>query len=100
MGAGHDRAAAELARRLEASGHGCEVVDFLQLLPFGLGPLLRATYLFQLRRYPWTYELGYRILGAAGTLLWRINVFLVSVLTTRSISRRIVPMQPDVVVST
>jgi UDP-N-acetylglucosamine:LPS N-acetylglucosamine transferase len=100
MGAGHDRAAAELARRLEASGHRCEIVDFLQLMPFGLGPLLRATYLFQLRRCPWTYELGYKILGAASTLLWQFNVFLVSILTRRSVSRRIVTMQPDVVVST
>jgi UDP-N-acetylglucosamine:LPS N-acetylglucosamine transferase len=100
MGAGHDRAAAELARRLEASGNRCEIIDFLQLLPFGLGPLLRATYLFQLRRCPWTYELGYRILGAASTALWQLNVFLVSMLTSRSISQRIVTMQPDVVVST
>ena len=100
MGAGHDRAAAELAKRLEMDGKHVEVVDFLHLMPFGLGTALRRAYEFQLRRCAWTYELGYRLLGAAGTFLWKLNVFLLSLLTRRSISRRIVAMQPDVVVST
>ncbi|MFC7733826.1 hypothetical protein [Actinomadura keratinilytica] len=37
MGAGHDGAAAELARRLAAAGGAAEVVDLLELLPLGLG---------------------------------------------------------------
>jgi UDP-N-acetylglucosamine:LPS N-acetylglucosamine transferase len=100
MGAGHDRAAAELAKRLEADGTHVEIVDFLHLMPFGLGTALRRAYEFQLRRCAWTYELGYRLLGAASSSLWTLNVFLLSILTRHSISRRVVTMQPDVVVST
>jgi UDP-N-acetylglucosamine:LPS N-acetylglucosamine transferase len=100
MGAGHDRAAAELGRRLAAAGHDYEIVDFLHLLPFGLGWLLKTTYEFQLRRCAWTYELGYRILGSAGHLLWRINVFLCSLLTRRAVCRTLVETSPNVVVST
>lgn len=61
---------------------------------------MRATYTFQLRRCAWTYELGYRALAAAGNLLWRLNVFLVSAMTRRSISKLLVVTQPDAVVST
>ena len=100
MGAGHDRAAAELSRRLAAAGHDSEIVDFLELLPFGLGWLLKTTYEFQLRRCPWTYELGYKILGSAGKALWRLNVFLCSFLTRRAVCRTLVASSPNVVVST
>ncbi len=100
MGAGHDRAAAELGRRLAAAGHDYEIVDFLQLLPFGLGWALKTTYEFQLRRCPWTYELGYKILGAAGRLMWRTNVFICSVLTRRAVCRTLLRTSPNVVVST
>ncbi|HEY6319095.1 MAG TPA: glycosyltransferase, partial [Acidimicrobiia bacterium] len=100
MGAGHDRAAAELGRRLAAAGHDYEIVDFLHLLPFGLGWLLKSTYEFQLRRCPWTYELGYKLLGSAGRLLWRTNVFICSVLTRRAVCRTLLRTSPNVVVST
>jgi UDP-N-acetylglucosamine:LPS N-acetylglucosamine transferase len=100
MGAGHDRAAAELGRRLSAAGHDFEIVDFLHLLPWRLGDLLRLTYEFQLRRCPWTYEAGYRLLGSASTALWRFNVLLCGVLTNRSVRRVLSRAQPDVVVST
>ena len=100
MGAGHDRAAAELGRRLSAAGHDFEIVDFLRLLPWKLGTLLRVTYEFQLRRCPWTYEAGYRLLGAAGGALWRFNVLLCGVLTNRSVRRVLSRSEPDVVVST
>ena len=51
-GAGHDSAARELAGRLR--GVGCYVVihDIVGLLPWRLGPLLRAAYYAQLRRHP------------------------------------------------
>jgi len=100
MGAGHDRAAAELGRRLAAAGHDYEIVDFLHLLPFGLGWALKSTYEFQLRRCPWTYELGYKLLGSAGRLLWRTNVFICSVLTRRAVCRTLLRTSPNVVVST
>src|SRR5262249_28122162 len=100
MGAGHDHAAAELARRLRAQSYEVEVVDFLALMPWGLGRALRAAYTFQLRRCAWTYELGYRILAATGSLLWRVNVLLVSTLTRRSLRRQVVGIRPRIVIST
>ena len=61
MGAGHDGAAKELSRRLEASGHRVEVVDFLDAVAFHIGPLLRWFYQVQLRMAPWSYELSYKM---------------------------------------
>jgi UDP-N-acetylglucosamine:LPS N-acetylglucosamine transferase len=52
VGAGHDGAAAELARRLEALGHSVIRHDFLDMLPAGLGRRLRDTYALQLRTIP------------------------------------------------
>jgi len=43
MGAGHDGAARELARRLERRGHEAVVVDFLDAMPLRIGPVLRVT---------------------------------------------------------
>ena len=61
MGAGHDGAAKELRRRLEASGHRVEVVDFLDAVAFHIGPVLRWFYQVQLRMAPWSYELSYKM---------------------------------------
>ena len=58
MGAGHDGAAKELRRRLEARGHRVEVVDFLDAVAFHIGPVLRWFYQVQLRLFPWSYELS------------------------------------------
>ncbi|MFI0723535.1 glycosyltransferase [Streptomyces sp. NPDC021224] len=44
MGAGHDGAADGLQRRLEERGFGVDRYDFLDMLPAGLGRLLRGTY--------------------------------------------------------
>jgi processive 1,2-diacylglycerol beta-glucosyltransferase len=54
-GAGHDAAAGQIAVRLEAAG--CEVTtyDVAQLLPVGLGRLLKRAYYAQLRRCPSTW---------------------------------------------
>ncbi|MFF4771974.1 hypothetical protein ACFY05_03875 [Microtetraspora fusca] len=60
MGAGHDAAAAELARRLVARGVDAEVADVLDLLPLRLGPALRGGYGWMMRSAPWAYELIYR----------------------------------------
>ncbi|MFG1824028.1 hypothetical protein ACGFIJ_16200 [Microbispora bryophytorum] len=61
MGAGHDAVAAELARRMAASGARVEVVDVLALLPLRLGALLRWWYRGVMLRAPWLYALVYRV---------------------------------------
>src|SRR3979411_415178 len=68
MGAGHDGAARELARRLEARGHETRIVDFLDMPPLGLGFFVRWTYQVQLRLAPWSYDALYR--------LWYVLPFL------------------------
>ena len=62
MGAGHDGAARELQRRLEAQGHTVTVVDYLTMIPFRLGGFVRWTYLFQLQKMAWSYDLTYHAL--------------------------------------
>lgn len=52
IGAGHDGAARELARRLAARGVPSVRHDFLDMLPAGLGGTLRDTYARQLRTAP------------------------------------------------
>jgi UDP-N-acetylglucosamine:LPS N-acetylglucosamine transferase len=59
IGAGHDGAAGELARRLEDQGHPVVRHDFLDMLPAGLGRRLRSLYASQLRTFPqsWAHVL-------------------------------------------
>jgi processive 1,2-diacylglycerol beta-glucosyltransferase len=99
MGAGHDGAARELSRRLEARGHRTRIVDFLDMPPLGLGRFIRWTYQLQLRLAPWSYEALYR--------LWYVLPFLYgplvafdSFLTRRSFQRAVRKLEPDIVVST
>jgi UDP-N-acetylglucosamine:LPS N-acetylglucosamine transferase len=95
MGAGHDGAAKELRRRLEASGHRVEVVDFLDAVAFHIGPLLRWFYQVQLRMAPWSYELSYRM----APVLRAPAVMLDTWLTRRKLKRVIKDFRPDAVVS-
>jgi UDP-N-acetylglucosamine:LPS N-acetylglucosamine transferase len=60
MGAGHDGAARELARRLEGRGHTVAVRDFLEAGPLRIGPALRSGYEFELRHVPSAYDATYR----------------------------------------
>jgi UDP-N-acetylglucosamine:LPS N-acetylglucosamine transferase len=98
MGGGHDGVATELARRLREDDHDVEVRDFLDALPWPLGPLLRAGYEFQIRRLAWSYELTYRfwcwlpiLVGPLGAVLsWCVR---------RKIRRWVAAGDPDVVVS-
>ncbi|MEV8474362.1 glycosyltransferase [Streptomyces sp. NPDC051173] len=56
VGAGHDGAAVELARRLESDGFHVDRHDFLDLLPARLGKLLSAAYHGLLTSAPAGYE--------------------------------------------
>ncbi|MCQ4043955.1 UDP-N-acetylglucosamine--N-acetylglucosamine transferase [Streptantibioticus rubrisoli] len=56
VGAGHDGAAAELARRLTAAGATVDRHDFLDLLPARLGSLICGGYHQLLTYAPWAYQ--------------------------------------------
>jgi UDP-N-acetylglucosamine:LPS N-acetylglucosamine transferase len=56
VGAGHDGAADELARRLEGDGFSVDRHDFLDLLPAGLGRLLSGSYHSLLNWAPTGYQ--------------------------------------------
>ncbi|MHB8670952.1 MAG: MGDG synthase family glycosyltransferase [Acidimicrobiales bacterium] len=99
MGAGHDGAARELARRLEARGHTTEVVDFLDSAPFGIGTLVRVCYELQLRLAPWAYEATYRLWYLLPILVHPCVSF-VTFLTRRRLLRWIRVFEADVVVTT
>ena len=100
MGAGHDGAARELRKRLEAHDHDVTVVDFLTMMPFKLGAFCRWTYETQLKTMPWSYELSYKALGFAAPVVWGPVVRLMSLLTRRAIKRELRRTRPDAVVST
>ncbi|MBS2963350.1 hypothetical protein KGA66_09860 [Actinocrinis puniceicyclus] len=56
MGAGHRVVAEELASRLRAGGHRAHRADILELLPPGVGGVLRGFYRTAVRRAPWLYD--------------------------------------------
>ncbi|MFJ8007772.1 MGDG synthase family glycosyltransferase [Streptomyces fagopyri] len=66
VGAGHDGAAAELARRLTADGFAVDRHDLLDLLPAGLGRAVRTGYHRMLVRAPWAYQRIYSSSERAG----------------------------------
>jgi len=101
MGAGHDGAAYELQRRLEAQGIEADVVDYLKMIPLRLGGFVRWTYLFQLKRLAWTYDLTYQAFNRGlGALLWGPVVRGMSLVTRRALRRELRRTRPDAVVST
>lgn len=99
MGAGHDGAARELARRLEADLHDTRVVDLLDAPPLKIGAAFRWGYKAQLRYVPWAYELTYRLWYWLGILIAPATAF-VHVLTGRKVLRWVREFDADVVVST
>ena len=79
MGAGHDGAARELERRLEAEGHEAKIIDFLDCCPFGIGWFIKWSYLLQLRFAPWSYDLTYRLwykLPSSWGFIVRLDTFV------------------------
>lgn len=59
VGAGHDAAASELARRLEGAGLVVDRRDFLDYLPGRLGRMLCESYHSMLTAAPWGYQALY-----------------------------------------
>ncbi|GHE04868.1 MGDG synthase family glycosyltransferase [Streptomyces alanosinicus] len=66
VGAGHDGAAAELARRLTADGFAVDRFDLLDLLPARLGRAVQESYHRMLVRAPWAYQRIYSSTERAG----------------------------------
>ncbi|MEU3340470.1 glycosyltransferase [Streptomyces sp. NPDC006668] len=66
VGAGHDGAAAELARRLTAQGYVVDRFDLLDLLPALLGRTVQEGYHRMLVRAPWAYQRIYTSTERAG----------------------------------
>ncbi|MGW1162233.1 glycosyltransferase [Streptomyces sp. NPDC002513] len=66
VGAGHDGAAAELARRLGAAGFDVDRYDLLDLLPARLGRAVKDGYHRMLVRAPWAYQRIYASTERAG----------------------------------
>jgi UDP-N-acetylglucosamine:LPS N-acetylglucosamine transferase len=99
MGAGHDGAARELKRRLEAEGHEARIVDFLDCCPLGIGWFIKWSYLLQLKFAPWSYDLTYRLwykLPSSWGFIVRLDTFVAG----RRLRKRIRESDADVVVST
>lgn len=67
VGAGHDGAADELARRAAEAGYAVDRADFLALLPPGVGPALRSAYRLQLLLAPATWGWLLPRLGGASS---------------------------------
>ena len=99
MGAGHDGAARELARRLEARGHTTKIVDFLDMPPLGIGSFVKWSYQLQLRLAPWSYEFLYRLWYVV-PFLWGPLVAFDTWVTRRAFQRAVAELDPDVVVTT
>ena len=74
-GAGHNSAAREIARVLTAAGCEVETHDIVTLLPWRLGPILRAVYYAQLRRSPRSWGSTLRLLEP-GRLAYRLVTWL------------------------
>ncbi|MGH9062476.1 MAG: MGDG synthase family glycosyltransferase [Acidimicrobiales bacterium] len=98
MGAGHDGAARELCRRLEAKGIQTRMVDFLDAAPWA-GRLIKAVYELQLRAAPWAYEATYRV-WFLGPLLCRPLAGVLGLVFGRRIRRWAAEMGANAVVST
>ncbi|TIC79293.1 galactosyldiacylglycerol synthase [Nocardioides sp. GY 10127] len=87
-GAGHDAAAAQVARAVVACGGAARVVDVVDLFPLGIGRALRRLYFAQLAVCPstWRRLLGLleRTSGPSG-LLARALLLLLRVLPARGL---------------
>lgn len=99
MGAGHQGAAAELARRLADRGHHPVIADFLDAFPGPLPSLWESFYRNQLRYAPGTYESSYQLFYRHPRL-WQPFVSFERMLAGRRVLAWVKKFDPDVIVST
>lgn len=96
IGAGHDGAAQEWARRLREQGFDADIHDLVALLPPVLGRGMREVYRAMLERAPWSYTATYRLAGLPGARTvvgWLFRPY-------RSRLRRLMPADTVAVLST
>jgi len=99
MGAGHQGAAAELARRLTDRGHKPVIADFLDAFPGPLPALWESFYRSQLKYAPGTYESSYQMFYRHPRL-WEPFVSFERTLAGRRVLAWVKEFDPDVIVST
>ena len=99
MGAGHQGAAVELARRLSSRGREPVVVDFLDAFPAALAQVWERFYRFQLRYAPDSYESSYQLFYRHPAL-WGPFVSFERALAGRRVMQWVRDIDPDVIVST
>ncbi|MFX4287548.1 MGDG synthase family glycosyltransferase [Janibacter sp. G349] len=95
-GAGHNCAAREISRVLTERGCRVNVLDVVDLLPWRLGPALRAAYYAQLRTVPGSWGTTLDLLGP-GTIAQRAATGLLGLLSGRLLQA---VGEPDLVVTT
>lgn len=74
LGGGHDACAAELARRLRATGYQVDVHDYLGMFPLRFGWFVRRLYALELAVAPRSWGFVNWLLGTR-PLVWLIGVF-------------------------
>lgn len=100
MGAGHDQSAYGLSARFRARGAQTLVVDLTELLPAGVGRLLRACYGGTVRRAPWLYNVIYRVFMARGAPGAARRTRPLARLGARSLTPVVRGFRPTAIVST
>jgi len=99
MGAGHQGAATELARRLTDRGHKPVIADFLDAFPGPLAAIWERFYRCQLRYAPKSYEASYQLFYRHPEL-WEPFVSFERTLAGRKLMTWVKEFDPDVIVST
>ncbi|MFI5837646.1 UDP-N-acetylglucosamine--LPS N-acetylglucosamine transferase [Micromonospora sp. NPDC051300] len=97
IGAGHDRAADELAARLRGRGFEVDRLNLLHLLPGPLHRAVRETYRGVLDRLPWGYHLLFRLTSRSRTSVRAIRALM---RPFRARIRRRIPPDTRAVVTT
>ena len=95
VGAGHDAAAAALARELRVMGADVDVVDGLALL--GIERFVVGGYRFQILHAAWSWRMLYRL--TRSPRLIRLGGAILSRFASKRLVDRITKADPDVIVS-